>query len=198
MPMDARYHDSTTSTGDSPSQGAVENTESVSGLKPIKRLTSDDRIARIVPTADYATEIEYYSQFSRDFIRAHYNFCASKMTVARGGKSIALDFAFREAEEWFGNTIAWCDRFDRVPYPMSPEKIGVGIPIPIAGRLVGLIDDYDRLYIMLSYAVFAGSLSNDVRDKVLRNAYFQIMTIHDLCVPDTDRFDVGGQLQSTE
>ena len=41
-----------------------------SGLKPLTRLTSDDRIARIVPDTHAQTELAYYSKFAPEFLRA--------------------------------------------------------------------------------------------------------------------------------
>src|SRR5438067_1118482 len=51
----------------------------LSGLKPIERLTSDTRIARINPESDTTTVLRYSSQFARDYIRSDYNFCAAKI-----------------------------------------------------------------------------------------------------------------------
>jgi hypothetical protein len=195
-PMDAQTHESATS-GDGPTSDAVTTNQSATGLKPIERLTSDDRIARIIPTADYGTDIEYYSGFARDFIRAHYNFCAAKMTVARGGKKLALDFGFRDSEEWLGKAIAWANKLEFQSIPMLAEVVHVSITIPLAGRLVSLINDYDLLFVTLTAAVFAGSITNDERNKAFKNASRKIMAIHQICVPDTDRYDVGGSLLET-
>src|SRR5258708_12455588 len=66
-----------------------------SGLKPIARLTSDSRVARIVPESDAVTVLLYSSQFALDFIRADYNFCASTIAASLGGKARALHTAPR-------------------------------------------------------------------------------------------------------
>ncbi|WP_168788877.1 DUF1845 domain-containing protein [Paraburkholderia aromaticivorans] len=194
--MDARNRKTTTS-GDGSDHDPLTPNESASGLKPIARLTNDDRIGRIVPTADYSTDIEYYSLFARTFIRAHYNFCASKMTVARGGKSLALDFMFRESEEWMGKAIDWANRFEFQKIPMQCETVSVSITIPLAGRLVSLINDYDQLYIATSGATFRGSITNTERDRTLLNASSKVMAIHTICVPDSECYDVGGSLLAT-
>lgn len=194
--MDARMNETTTS-GDGPDHDALTPNEFATGLKPIARLTNDDRIARITPTADYSTDIEYYSLFARTFIRAHYNFCASKMTVARGGKKLALDFQFRESEEWMGKAIAWANHFEFQKIPMQCETVSVSVTIPNAGRLVSLINDYDQLYIATSAAAFMGSITNDVRNKTLLKASSKVMAIHTICVPDSECYDVGGSLLDT-
>ncbi|MGB8420250.1 DUF1845 domain-containing protein [Paraburkholderia sp.] len=191
--MDAPIRKTATS-GEGPDQDANKPKQSVTGLKPIERLTNDDRIARIIPTADYGMEIEYYSQFARTFIRAHYNFCAAKMTVAREGKKLALDYRFRESEEWLEKAIVWANKFEFHRIPMVPASIHVSITVPLAGRLVNLINDYDILFMSVSGAAFAGSITNDERNGVLLNASRQVLAIQQLCVPDSDRYDIGGTL----
>lgn len=191
--MDVRASETATS-GDGSTQDAAPKTQPSSGLKKIKRLISDDRLSRIHPTADYSTVIEYYSLFAREFIRAHYNFCAAKMTVAREGKATAIDEQFRESEKWMANAIAWTLKFQHYRLPLVAEKITVKIPIPNAARLVALINDYDTFFVNISAAAFAGSITSDVRDKSLANVSRRVMALHTICVPDNDQYDLDGSL----
>ncbi|PMY02030.1 hypothetical protein, partial [Pseudomonas sp. GW460-13] len=84
-----------------------ERTAPDTGLKPITRLISADRISRIVPETATKVEVSFSSVFTRRFLHDDYNFVASKCSVARGGKVKALDEAFREAEIWFTRVTEW-------------------------------------------------------------------------------------------
>src|ERR1700741_3761493 len=93
-----------------PGDAPLSNEPTGPGLKPIERLTSDSRIARIIPQSDTRTILKYSSRFARDFVRSDYNFCAAKVTVARNGKLLALDAAFRATDEWLTKAIAWIEK----------------------------------------------------------------------------------------
>lgn len=189
--MDAPRH-ATTTSGDAHHDVVTSKHQSDSGLKPLERLTSDDRISRIVPTADYGTDIEFYSVFVREFLRAHYNFCASKMTLARGGKKIALDLTFRESEKWMSKAIKWSRTLDFQRVAMFPDTISVSVTIPLAGRLINLLIDYDELFVTLTAAAFCGAITSDVRDGTLRNAGSAVDAVQYICMPENDLFDAAG------
>ena len=67
----------------------------------MNRLTNDSRLARINGDTLAKTELPYYSLYAREFLRADFNFAAAKMTVARGGKLIAIESEFRTAEAFY-------------------------------------------------------------------------------------------------
>src|ERR1700692_3322930 len=94
-----------------------------SGLKPIQRLTSDDRLARINPTTLARTEFVYYSRYVRDFVRSDYNFAAAKMAVARNGKLRAIENEFRVADVWLTKTITEISKRHLRILPVSGEGI---------------------------------------------------------------------------
>ena len=77
---------------------------------PAQALTSDSRLDRIHAETLAKTELQYYSTFAREFCRSDYNFCAAKMTLARGGKLLALDAEFRVAEAFFKKALAWANQ----------------------------------------------------------------------------------------
>jgi hypothetical protein len=167
--------------------------KSVSGLKPIERLTSDTRVARIVPESDTATVLHYSSQFARDFIRSDYNFCAAKIAVARGGKVQALQTALRDASEWLRKTSEWIARHDARPIEMLPEKIELVITRPLAGLLVRCLTQYDRIFVGSIAALLAEKITSTDRANILANAEKRIRHVVQICMPDNDQYDFDGE-----
>jgi hypothetical protein len=164
------------------------------GLKPIQRMMSADRLARIVPETIAQYELRYSSVFARDFIRSDYNFCASKMAVARGGKLAALDAEFRVAEQWFRKVNAYFELRHGRPNTVPPEKIILEIKHPLSGRLVKLVSVYDRLFIKTLEGLMAGSISSNERANATNSAESRIKKIAWLCIPDSDQYTPEGTL----
>jgi hypothetical protein len=162
------------------------------GLKPIERLTSDSRIARIIPQSDSRTILKYSSRFIRDFVRSDYNFCAAKVTVARNGKLLALDAAFRATDEWVTKAIAWIEKRNARTFPRPQEEIELLVTHPLAGRLVRCLSQYDRLSGRSMEAVFAQKLQPEERETLVANAEKRIRHIALVCVPDNDQYDFDG------
>ncbi|SDR54929.1 protein of unknown function [Paraburkholderia fungorum] len=178
---------------DRPERSDDPKLKSVSGLKPIERLTSDTRVARIVPESDTATVLHYSSQFARDFIRSDYNFCAAKIAVARGGKVQALQSALRDASEWLRKTSEWIARHDARPIDMLPEKIELVITRPLAGLLVRCLTQYDRIFVGSIAAMLAEKITSTDRANILANAEKRIRHIVQICMPDNDQYDFDGE-----
>ena len=162
------------------------------GLKPIARLTSDTRIARIIPQSDTRTILKYSSLFARNFVRSDYNFCAAKVTVARNGKLKALDAAFRATDEWMTKAIAWIEKRNARSFPLASEEIELIITHPLAGRLVRTLTQYDRLASRSMEAVFSQKLQPEERVTLLANAEKRIRHIVHVCVPDDDQYEFDG------
>jgi hypothetical protein len=164
------------------------------GLRPIKRLTSDDRLARIHPETLAKTELFYYSDFARTFVRSDYNFCAAKMTVARSGKLLALEAEFRTAEEFFRKALAWANRLHGRSTGLEPERVTLEIKHPMSGRLVRLLTIYDQLFGKTMEALVARSVMAHERKAALDAAAARIKQIPILCMPDNDRYAPEGVL----
>lgn len=178
---------------DRPEHSDDPKLKSVSGLKPIDRLTSDTRVARIVPESDTVTVLHYSSQFARDFIRSDYNFCAAKIAVARGGKVQALQTALRDASEWLRKTSEWIARHDARPIEMLPEKIELVITRPLAGLLVRCLTQYDRIFVGSIAALLAEKITATDRANILANAEKRIRHVVQICMPDNDQYDFDGE-----
>jgi hypothetical protein len=164
-----------------------------SGLKPIERLTSDTRIARIVPESDAITVLLYRSQFARDFIRSDYNFCAAKIAVARGGKVRALETALRETSNWLRKTTEWIARHDARPIELPHETIELTITRPLAGLLVRCLTQFDRIFVGTLEALLAEKITSTDRANILANAEKRIRHIVQVCMPDNDQYDFDGE-----
>lgn len=167
-----------------------------SGLKPIQRLISDSRIDRIVPESNAATHLQYCSQFARDFIRADYNFCAAKVTVARGGKVRALDKAFRESGEWLGKALTWIEQHPTRSFPLEHEVIELKITHPLAGRLVRCLTQYDRIFVRSMEVLLAGKIQPHERETLLLNAGKRLKHIVQVCIPDNNEYLSDGTRRS--
>jgi hypothetical protein len=164
------------------------------GLRPIKRLTSDDRLARIHPETLAKTELFYYSDFARTFVRSDYNFCAAKMTVARGGKLIALETEFHTAEAFFRKALAWASRLHGRSAALKPESVTLEIRHPMSGRLVRLLTIYDQLFRKTMEALIGRSVMAQDRQAALDAAAARIREIRQVCIPDNDRYAPDGAL----
>ncbi|MDT8842610.1 AcaB family transcriptional regulator [Paraburkholderia fungorum] len=165
-----------------------------SGLRPLKRLTSDDRLARINPETLAKTELRYYSTFAREFCRSDYNFCAAKMTLARGGKLIALEAEFRNAEAFFRKAMGWANRLHGRSTGHSPETVTLEIKHPLSGRLVRLLTLYDQLFLKTMEALVTRTVMPHDRKAALDSAEARIRQIPFLCIPDNDRYASEGML----
>jgi hypothetical protein len=164
-----------------------------SGLKPIDRLTSDSRIARINPESDATTVLRYSSQFARNYIRSDYNFCAAKIAVARGGKVRALETALRETSEWLRKTEKWLLRHQVRPIELPHDLIELTITRPLAGLLVRCLTQYDRVYARSTERVLTGKITGDDRAGILNNAERRLKQIVQICMPDNDQYDFDGE-----
>src|SRR5260370_4005297 len=128
------------------------------------------RASRIIPTTDSRTVLQYSSRFARDFIRSDYHFCAAKVAVARKGKVLALDRAFREADEWFTKASTWIEAHNARSFPLAHEEIELIVTHPLAGRLVRSLTRYDRIFTRSMETVLAQKISPDARANLLANA----------------------------
>ncbi|QGZ67032.1 DUF1845 domain-containing protein [Paraburkholderia acidisoli] len=162
------------------------------GLKPIERLTSDTRYAKIIAEAEHLTTLQYCSLFTRTFVRSDYNFCASKISVARGGKLHALDAAMRETSEWFRKAIDWVEQLGARQMPWPSESIGLEVKRPLAGQLVRCLSQYERLFKRAAEANREGRLSPERTAAMLANAEKKLKHIVQVCIPDNEEYDVGG------
>lgn len=166
------------------------------GLRPLNRLTGDDRLARINPETLAKTELRYYSSFAREFCRSDYNFCAAKMTVARGGKLLALEAEFRNAEAFFKKAMGWANRLHGRSTGHSPETVTLEIKHPLSGRLVRLLTMYDLLFLKTMEALITRTVMPHDRKSALDSAEIRIRQIPFLCIPDNNRYAPEGVLLS--
>lgn len=164
-----------------------------SGLKPIDRLTSDSRLARINPESDAKTVLRYSSQFARNYIRSDYNFCAAKIAVARGGKVRALESSLRETSEWLRKTEKWLLRHQVRPIELPHDLIELTITRPLAGLLVRCLTQYDRVYARATERVLTGKITGDDRAGILNNAERRLKQIVQICMPDNDQYEFDGE-----
>ncbi|WP_320534289.1 DUF1845 domain-containing protein [Robbsia andropogonis] len=174
--------------------GMMPPDEGASGLPEIQRLSGDSRLARITPHSHVTHTIGYCSRFAREFIRSDYNFCASKLTLARGGKLRAIEASFKSTEEWINKTLDWLSTRTSRTMAMTYDRIELNIPHPLAGRLIRLLNEYDTIFERSASAVFSDMLDGESRNNILRNAERRIGKIHLVCQPDNDRFDFDGTL----
>ena len=172
-------------------------TTSGSGLKPIDRLTSDSRLARINPESDAKTVLRYSSQFARDYIRSDYNFCAAKIAVARGGKVRALEAALRDTSEWLRKTEQWLLRHEARPIALPHDLIELTITRPLAGLLVRCLTQYDRVYIRATERVARGKITGEERARLLNNAERRLKQIVQICRPDNDQYEFDGERRAS-
>ncbi|TPQ30620.1 hypothetical protein [Cupriavidus pinatubonensis] len=162
------------------------------GLRPIARLGSDERLARIQPETDSRAVITYCSTYVRDFVARDYNYCAAKFTLARGGKLKALDLAFREAEEAFAKALSWLESRPSLDIHLLTDKQSVELKHPLSGRLVRLLNQHDRIFSLSLCAMTAGGISPQDRDNATEHASRRISLIHAACMPDNDQFAPDG------
>ncbi|MFJ4291300.1 hypothetical protein ACIP1U_16175 [Cupriavidus sp. NPDC089707] len=170
---------------------------SASGLRPIERHNSEERLSRLTPTTASATLHAYYSKFARDFLDAHFYYCSAKFVVARDGKVKALDEAFRAAEHWYGSALGWLATTDQIEIPLVYEEKEVKVSHSFAGRLLRLLMQFDRIFAETLYSQECGSISPDERTTTIQIASKRINAIHQLCIPDTEKFEPDGTLISS-
>jgi hypothetical protein len=183
-----------TGEGSRPETVVPQKKESQSGLKAISRLQGNNRLAKIVPTSENEVTLQYYSRYARDFVMRNYNFCASKMAVARNGKTLGIDMGFKAAEDWYVKANAWAGNLDIAPFPLFAETISLTVPHPSAGRLIRLLGEFDRFFVTLAGAALAGSVTAEAHGRAINNAQSRINYIHYLCRFDADHFDIDGTL----
>jgi hypothetical protein len=162
------------------------------GLKPIERLTSDSRYAKIIPDSEQLTELRYSSQFVRDFVRSDFNFCASKISVARGGKLRALDVTVRETSGWLSKCVPWVENHGARQLPWPSETIMLEVKRPLAGQLVRCLSLYERLYKRTQEAKNERKLTPERCAAMLANAEKKLKHIVQVCMPDNDQYDFDG------
>lgn len=162
------------------------------GLRPILRLGSDGRLAKIVPETDSHAVVIYCSTFVRDFVARDFNFCAAKFTVARAGKLRALDTVFREAEDGFAKALGWLERRPSLEIPLVTDQHDIEIKHPLAGRLVRLLNQHDRIFTLSLFAMAADGISAADRSNAIEHASRRISLIHAICMPDNDQFAEDG------
>ncbi|MBU9589521.1 DUF1845 domain-containing protein [Burkholderia multivorans] len=165
------------------------------GLKPIQRLTSDSRIDKIVPDSDAVTILHYSSVFARTFIRSDYNFCAAKISVARGGKVRALEIALRDTADWMRKATAWVEQHNARALTFPSEQIELKVTRPLAGLLVRCLTQYDRLFTASMEAQLAEKITPQDRANILKNAEGRILHVRTVCIPDNDRYDGDGTIR---
>ncbi|WP_434667846.1 DUF1845 domain-containing protein [Paraburkholderia sp. A3BS-1L] len=163
------------------------------GLKPIARLTSDTRYAKIIPDSAQVTVLTYSSIFVRSYLRSDYNFCATKISVARDGKLRALDQAIRETSEWFTKAIAWTEQLGARNLPRHYETIELEVKRPLTGQLVRCLTQYERLFSRAWSAHASHRLSDERCAAMLANAEKKLRHIVMLCMPDNEEYDVDGK-----
>lgn len=165
-----------------------------SGLRPLSRLTSDSRLARINADTLAQTELPYYSKFAREFLRSDFNFAAAKMTVARGGKLIAIEAEFRIAEAFFKKALDWASKLPGRRTPTQPEMVTLEIKHAMSGRLVRILSMYDQLFLKTMEALMLRSVTSQTRQAALGAAEIRVKQIPYLCIPDNNRFAPEGVL----
>jgi hypothetical protein len=165
-----------------------------SGLRPLSRLTSDSRLARIHAETLAQTELPYYSKFAREFLRSDFNFAAAKMTVARGGKLIAIEAEFRAAEAFFKKALEWANKLPGRRTPTQPELVTLEIKHAMSGRLVRVLSMYDQLFLKTMEALMFRSVTPQTRQAALDAAEIRVKQIPFLCIPDNNRFAPEGVL----
>lgn len=171
-----------------------DSSDANAGPKPIRRMLSEGRVAKIVPQTDSGTEVSYCTDFVRNFLRSDYNYITSKFSVASKGKIIALDEGFRLAQEWMDARLQWIESKPRRYLSMTFDHRQIVVTHSLSGRLIRLLNQHDRLFHRTLGAYFAQSISDAEKDDAIVGAAKHIRAIHHLCIPDNDRFAPDGQL----
>jgi hypothetical protein len=165
---------------------------SLSGMKPIERLSGDSRLEKIIPNTNASFTLGYRSLFLRKFIRGSWNFCSAKFTVARRGKVKALDAAFRDTEEWFKAGLEWASKLPQSRIYLVEDLYTLEVTHPYCGRLIRLMTQYDELFAATLFAVLCNALTEKSRAKTLSEAERRVQEIRALCEPDTSKFNGDG------
>ncbi|WP_123957986.1 hypothetical protein [Cupriavidus necator] len=178
------------SSRDAPSDSTASDT----GPKPIRRMLSEGRVAKIVPQTDSGTEVSYCTDFVRNLLRSDYNYITSKFSVASKGKILALDETFRAAQEWMDAKLQWIERQPRRHLSLRFDQRQLVVTHSLAGRLIRLLNQHDRLFHRALGAYMAQSITDTEKDEAIFGAARQIRAIHRLCIPDNDCFSPDGKL----
>ncbi|MDF0506366.1 DUF1845 domain-containing protein [Burkholderia cenocepacia] len=194
-PHEGRGQPDTPTQNEKPTADPAVRLAMSTGLKPIQRLTSDSRIDKIVPDSDAVTILHYSSVFARTFIRSDYNFCAAKISVARGGKVRALEIALRDTADWMRKATAWVERHNARSLTFPYEQIELKVTRPLAGLLVRCLTQYDRLFTASMEAQLAEKITPQDRANILKNAEGRILHARTVCIPDNDRYDGDGTVR---
>ncbi|KMZ11432.1 hypothetical protein BHUM_05410 [Candidatus Burkholderia humilis] len=177
-----------------PSMSVQNDNLGESGLHPLARLTSDDRLARINPETLAQTELLYCSRFAREFLRGKFNFAAAKMTVARGGK-LAIESKFRKAEVFFRKALDWANKLPGRSTDILAETVTLEIKHAMSGRLVRLLTMYDQLFHKTMEALMLRTITAQTCQATLEAAEARVKKIAFLCIPDNDQFAPKGVLR---
>ncbi|KND58048.1 hypothetical protein BVER_00313c [Candidatus Burkholderia verschuerenii] len=177
-----------------PSMSVQNDNLGESGPRPLARLTSDDRLARINPHTLAQTELLYCSRFAREFCRGKFNFAAAKMTVARGGKLIAIESEFRTAEAFFRKALDWANKLRGRSTDIPAEMVTLEIKHAMSGRLVRLLTMYDQLFQKTMEAMLLRTITAQTRQAALEAAEARVKKIAFLCIPDNEQFAPEGVL----
>ncbi|WJN72256.1 DUF1845 domain-containing protein [Burkholderia anthina] len=194
-PHEGRGQPDSPAQNDTPTAAPAVRLATSTGLKPIQRLTSDSRIDKIVPDSDAVTILHYSSVFARTFIRSDYNFCAAKISVARGGKVRALETALRDTADWMRKATAWVERHNARSLTFPYEQIELKVTRPLAGLLVRCLTQYDRLFTASMEAQLAEKITPQDRANILKNAEGRILRVRAVCIPDNDRYNGDGTVR---
>ncbi|RWA55722.1 hypothetical protein AU476_06360 [Cupriavidus sp. UYMSc13B] len=157
-------------------------------------MLSEGRVAKIVPQTDSGTEVSYCTDFVRNFLRSDYNFCTAKFSVASKAKILALDEAFRDAQEWMDAKLQWIERQPRRHVSVKFDQRQIVVTHSLAGRLIRLLNQHDRLLYRVLGAYMAQVISDAEKDDAILGAARHIRAIHRLCIPDNDHFTADGKL----
>ncbi|AQV99419.1 hypothetical protein BJN34_36715 (plasmid) [Cupriavidus necator] len=157
-------------------------------------MLSEGRVAKIVPQTDSGTEVSYCTDFVRNLLRSDYNYITSKFSVASKGKILALDETFRAAQEWMDAKLQWIERQPRRHLSLRFDQRQLVVTHSLAGRLIRLLNQHDRLFHRALGAYMAQSITDTEKDEAIFGAARQIRAIHRLCIPDNDCFSPDGKL----
>ncbi|GMG94639.1 hypothetical protein Cmtc_58590 [Cupriavidus sp. TKC] len=157
-------------------------------------MLSETRVSKIVPQTDSGAEISYCTDFVRNFLRSDYNFATSKFSVAGKAKTLALDEAFRDAQQWMDAALAWIEKKPRRHISLKFDQRQLVVTHPLAGRLIRLLNQHDRLVHRVLGAYVAQAINDGEKDNAINGAARHIRAIHRLCIPDNDRFAPNGKL----
>ncbi|MGT2509085.1 hypothetical protein [Cupriavidus basilensis] len=76
--------------------------------------------------------------------------------------------------------------------PLMSDRHLVEIKHPLAGRLVRLLNQHDKIFSLTLCALAARSIGPSDRDTAIEVASRRITLIHSLCIPDNDQYTADG------